>query len=102
MSIDDLTNQQTNIAKLTSQMIETVEHNKEIIQTKNASKVTDYKSKSKEFRNIPKVFAVEIPFLKTNIVTDNKLSIEIGDFKAILTETSLSHISDDDPNLQTT
>lgn len=102
MSINDLTNQQTNIAKLTSDMIETVQHNKQIMQTKNASKVTDYESKSKEFINIPKDVAVEIPFLKTNIVTENELSIEIGDFKAILTKTSLSHRSDNDPNLQTT
>lgn len=101
MSINDLTNQQTNIATLTSDMIETVEHNKQIMQTKNASKITDYKSKFKEFRDIPKDVAVEIPFLKTNIVTENKLSIEMGNFKAILTETLLSHRSDDDPNLQT-
>lgn len=99
MSINDLTNQQTNIAKLTSDMIETVQHNKQIMQTKNASKVTDYESKSKEFINIPKDVAVEIPFLKTNTVTKNKLSIEIGDFKA---EASLSHKSDEDPNFQTT
>lgn len=102
MSINDLTNQQTNIAKLISDMIETVQHNKQIMQTKNASKVTDYESKSKEFINIPKNVAVEIPFLKTNIVTENKLSIEIGDFKAILTETLLPHKWDEDPNLQTT
>lgn len=102
MSINDLTNQQTDIAKLTSNMIETVQHNKQIMQTKNASKVTNYEEKYKEFINIPKDVAGEIPFLKTNTVTENKLSIEIGDFKAILTETSLQHKSDEDPNLQTT
>lgn len=101
MSINDLTNQQTNIATLTSDIIEPVEHNKQIMQTKNASTITDYKSKFQEFRNIPKDVAVEIPFLKTDIVTENKLSIEMENVKAILTETSLSHRSDDNPNLQT-
>lgn len=102
MSINDLTNHQTNIAKLTSDMIETVQHNKQMIQTKNASKVTDYKSKFDEFKNVPKDVAVEIPFLKTNIVTEKELCIEIGEIRAILTKTSLSHILDDYTYLQTT
>lgn len=102
MSINDLTNHQTNIAKLTSDMIETAQHNKQMIQTKNASKVTDYKSKFEEFKNVPKDVAVEIPFLKTNIVTEKELCIEIGEIRAILTKTSLSHILDDYTYLQTT
>lgn len=102
MSINDLTNHQTNIAKLTSDMIETAQHNKQMIQTKNASKVTDYKSKFEEFKNVPKDVAVEIPFLKTNIVTEKELCIEIGEIRAILTKTSLSHILDDYTYLQAT
>lgn len=91
-SITVLTNHQTNVAELTSDIMETVQRSSQILKTKNASTITDYKSKLKEYRNVPgDITAVEIPSLNTNIVKEKELSIEMGEMKAILTQTSISH-----------
>ncbi|XP_062599779.1 E3 ubiquitin-protein ligase TRIM71-like [Saccostrea cucullata] len=85
-------------AKLRSQnssMIQAVQENKEILKSNKVSDVNNYQSKLKEYRNIPQIPDLPLPSLQTNTVQGRELSIELGEYKATLTQTSLSSLTDE-------
>ncbi|XP_061192590.1 tripartite motif-containing protein 2-like [Saccostrea echinata] len=69
--------------------------NKKILKSNKVFDVTNCKSEIGEFRNIPTDVDVMIPSLKMNTVQGKELSIELGEYKATLTQTSISSLSDD-------
>ncbi|XP_048776313.2 uncharacterized protein LOC125680659 [Ostrea edulis] len=88
----------TNHSKLgsfISDMIQTVEENKGIIESNNVSEVMNYKWKIMEYSNIPKDIQRKIPSLKTNTIHGKELKIEIGKYKAKLSQISPSNMNDD-------
>ncbi|XP_048741223.2 tripartite motif-containing protein 2-like isoform X2 [Ostrea edulis] len=76
-------------------MIKTVQQNKELLNSKKMSEVTNYKSKLEEYRNMPADIDVKLPSLKTNTVQGRELSLELGEYKASLTKTTLSCQADE-------
>ncbi|XP_048740752.2 E3 ubiquitin-protein ligase TRIM9-like [Ostrea edulis] len=85
-------------SKLTNQipnMTETVQQNKEILRSNNVSAVTNYKSKLEEYRNMPTDIDVKLPSLKTNTVQGRELSLELGEYKASLTQTTLPSLTEE-------
>ncbi|XP_061183060.1 tripartite motif-containing protein 3-like [Saccostrea echinata] len=86
---------QSQLRSQNSSMIQTVQENKEILKSNKVSDVNNYKSKLKEYRNIPQIPDLPLPSLQTNTVQGRELSIELGEYKATLTQTSLSSLTDD-------
>jgi sugar lactone lactonase YvrE len=76
-------------------MIQTLHENKEILNSKKVSEIFDYKSKLKEYRNVPVDIDIKIPLLKTAIDHGRELSLEIEDLKATLTGLTPSRKTDD-------
>ncbi|XP_061186776.1 E3 ubiquitin-protein ligase TRIM45-like [Saccostrea echinata] len=76
-------------------LIKKVQENKKMLKSNKVSEVTNYKSKVKEYRNIPADIYVSIPTLKTNTVQGKELSIELGECKATLSQTSLSNLTEE-------
>ncbi|XP_062607094.1 uncharacterized protein LOC134268863 [Saccostrea cucullata] len=54
-----------------------------------------YKSELTDFRDIPTDVDVKIPSLNSNTVQGRELSIELGEYKATLTQTSISSLTDE-------
>ncbi|XP_062573524.1 uncharacterized protein LOC134235409 [Saccostrea cucullata] len=75
-------------------LMQTVDQNKEILKTDKVSDVNNYKSKLTEYRDIPADIDVKVPSLNTNTVQGRELSIELGEYKATLTQTSLSSLTE--------
>jgi sugar lactone lactonase YvrE len=71
-------------------MTQTVQENKEILKSNKMLDVNSYKSKLTKFRAIPKVPDLMSPSLRTNTVQGRELSIELGDYRTTLTQTTLS------------
>ncbi|XP_061177792.1 uncharacterized protein LOC133186579 [Saccostrea echinata] len=86
---------QSKIRRQNSSMIQTVKENKEILKSNKVSDVNNYKSKLKEYENIPQIPDLSLPSLQTNTVQGRELSIELGEYKATLTQTSLSSLTDE-------
>ncbi|XP_056009318.1 uncharacterized protein LOC125678069 [Ostrea edulis] len=87
----------TNHSKLgnfISDMIQTVEENKGIIESNNVSEVMNYKWKIMEYSNIPKDIQRKIPSLKINTIHGKELKIEIGKYKAKLSQISPPDINE--------
>ncbi|XP_062579923.1 uncharacterized protein LOC134241931 [Saccostrea cucullata] len=66
---------------------------KKILKSNKVSDVISYESILKTIRDIPTDVHVTIPSLKFNKIPGRELSIELGEYKAILTQTSLSILS---------
>ncbi|XP_061183335.1 uncharacterized protein LOC133191606 [Saccostrea echinata] len=86
---------QSQLRSQNSSMIQTVQENKEILKSNKVSDVNNYLSKLKEYRNIPPIPDLPLPSLQTNTVQGRELSIELGEYKATLTQTSLFSLTDD-------
>ncbi|XP_062569815.1 uncharacterized protein LOC134231865 [Saccostrea cucullata] len=86
---------QSKLRSQNSSMIQTVQENKEILKSNKVSDVNNYQSKLKEYRNIPQIPDLPLPSLQTNTVQGRELSIELGEYKATLTQTSLSSLTDE-------
>ncbi|XP_062579924.1 uncharacterized protein LOC134241932 [Saccostrea cucullata] len=69
--------------------------NKKILKSTKVSDITSHKSDLKKFRDIPTDVDVKIPSLNSNTVQGRELSIELGEFKATLTQTSISSLTDE-------
>ncbi|XP_062621001.1 uncharacterized protein LOC134282617, partial [Saccostrea cucullata] len=69
--------------------------NKKILKSNKVSDATSYKSELKDFKDIPTDVDVKIPSLNINTVQGRELSIELGEYKATLTQTSLSSLTDE-------
>ncbi|XP_056001467.1 uncharacterized protein LOC130046503 [Ostrea edulis] len=90
-----LNSHQSKIKILIPDMTQTVQQNKEILKSNNVSAVTNYKSKLQEYRNMPTYIDVKLPSLKTNTVQGRELSLELGEYKASLTQTTLSSLTEE-------
>lgn len=88
---------QTKIKDLIKDMIQTVHQNKQILESKSALDVTNYKSKLHEFRNALTDVDFEIPSLIKTTVKGRKLGFEFGELEASLRQTYPSFLSADDP-----
>ncbi|XP_061183320.1 uncharacterized protein LOC133191589 [Saccostrea echinata] len=86
---------QSKLRSQNSSMIQTVQDNKEILKSNKVSDVNNYKSKLKEYRIIPQIPDLSLPSLQTNTVQGREFSIELGEYKATLTQTSLSSLTDE-------
>ncbi|XP_062616756.1 uncharacterized protein LOC134278455 [Saccostrea cucullata] len=87
---------QRELTSLIPKMKKAVEKNKQILKTNRVSEVTDYKSKT-EYLNICTDCPVDIriPFLKTNTVMGKELSVELGEYRATLTQVLHSGLTDE-------
>ncbi|XP_062603542.1 uncharacterized protein LOC134265338 [Saccostrea cucullata] len=85
---------QSKLRSQNSSMIQTVQENKEILKSNKVCDVKNYQSKLKEYRNIPQIPDLPLPSLQTNTVQGREVSIELGEYKATLTQTSLSSLTD--------
>ncbi|XP_048773735.2 tripartite motif-containing protein 2-like [Ostrea edulis] len=90
-----LTSHQSKIKNQIPNMTKTLQQNKEILKSNNVSVVTNYKSKLQEYRNMPTDIDNKLPSLKTNAVQGKVLSLELGEYKACLTQTSLSSLTEE-------
>lgn len=88
---------QTKIKDLIKDMIQTVHQNKQILESKSALGVTNYKSKLHEFRNALTDVDFEIPSLIKTTVKGRKFGFEFGELEASLRQTYPSFLSADDP-----
>ncbi|XP_062599764.1 tripartite motif-containing protein 2-like [Saccostrea cucullata] len=86
---------QSKLRSQNSTMTKTVQENKEILKSNKVSDVNNYQSKLKEYRNIPQIPDLPLPSLQTNTVQGRELSIELGEYKATLTQKSLSSLTDE-------
>ncbi|XP_061183324.1 uncharacterized protein LOC133191593 [Saccostrea echinata] len=78
-----------------SSMSQTVQEKKEILKSYNVSDVTNYKSRLDEYKTIPQIPDLPFPSLQTNTVQGREISIELGEYKTTLTQTSLSSLTDE-------
>ena len=83
------------IKNLISKMIETVEQNEKLLKTNKISDVKKYKSKLELYRNFPEKVDLKVPSLCSSIYQGKELSIEIGDFRAILKQSKKQSLSAD-------
>ncbi|XP_062568368.1 uncharacterized protein LOC134230556 [Saccostrea cucullata] len=90
-----LKSHQSKFKNLIPDMMQTVTQIKEILKTNKVSDVNNYESKLTEYRDIPADIDVEIPSLKTNAVQGGELSISLGEYKAALTQSALSSLTDE-------
>jgi hypothetical protein len=81
---------QSKLRSQNSSMIQTVQENKKILKSNNVSDINNYRSKLTEFRAIPQVPDVMSPSLNTNSVQGREFSLELGDYRATLTQIALS------------
>ncbi|XP_048743729.2 uncharacterized protein LOC125657116 [Ostrea edulis] len=90
-----LNSHQSKIKNHIPDMTQTVQQNKKILKSNNVSAVTNFKSKLEEYRNMPSNIDVKLPSLKTNTVQGRELSLELGEYKASLTQTTLSSLTEE-------
>ncbi|XP_062569816.1 uncharacterized protein LOC134231866 [Saccostrea cucullata] len=86
---------QSKLRNQNSSMIPTFQKNKEILKSNKVSDVNNYQSKLRKYRNIPQIPDLPLPSLHTNTVQGRELSIELGEYKATLTQKSLSSLTDE-------
>ncbi|XP_061179114.1 E3 ubiquitin-protein ligase TRIM71-like [Saccostrea echinata] len=80
----------TKCKNLISEMIQTVRQNKDILKTNRVPDVINYKSKLKEYRDIPDDIDVKIPSLNAKTVQGGEFSVELEEYRATLTQESQS------------
>jgi hypothetical protein len=100
--ITALKSYQSQLRSQNSSMIQTVRENKTILKSNNVSHVNNYHSKQTELRNIPQVPEFTLPSLITNTVQGREISLQIGEYKAKLTQSTLSSLSDKASNVTLT
>lgn len=76
-------------------MSQTLQRNKDILKTKNASDIADYDSKVDIFRRIDTRADFKKPILKANTLKGEQLCIAVGKIQATLTFSQLSSPSTD-------
>lgn len=86
---------QIKIQKNIQDMTQTLQRNKDILKTKNASDIVDFNSKQDEFRGIDTRIEFKKPILKATTFKGEKLSISVGQIEATLTFLQWSRPSTD-------
>ncbi|XP_062604198.1 E3 ubiquitin-protein ligase TRIM71-like isoform X2 [Saccostrea cucullata] len=97
--LTSLKSHQSKLKNLIPDMLQTVEQNKEILKTNRVSEVNNYKSKLAKYRYIPAYIDGKIPLLNTRTVRGRERTIELGKYKATLTQRALSSLTDEIPHL---
>lgn len=87
---------QSKLRSMIPNIYHTIEQNKEILKTKHTSTVTDHKSKLHEFQEIPPVIGITIHELTTVTDKGRELMIELGDYRASLTQMTLPNTEEED------
>ena len=62
----------------------TVKQNDKLLKSKKLSELRNYRSKVKEYQDLPEHHDSHMPTLGSKIDMEKELSIEIGNFRAIL------------------
>ncbi|XP_062614725.1 E3 ubiquitin-protein ligase TRIM71-like [Saccostrea cucullata] len=101
-NLTSLQSHQSKLKNLIPDMMQTVEQNKGILKTNRVSDVNNYKSKLTEYKNMPADIDVEIPSLNTHTVQGRELSISLEKYKATLTQSALSSLTDEVSHLAMT
>ena len=83
-NLNNLQSYHTKIRKLISEMNETVKQNEKLLKSIKLSEVRNYQSKVKEYEDLPEYLDSHMPTLVSKVDQGKELSIEIGDFRAIL------------------
>jgi hypothetical protein len=91
---------QSKISNRIPNMTKTIKENKEILKSNNVSVVTNHQSKLEEYRNMPADIEVKLPSITFNMVQGRELSLELEDFRASLTQTTVSSLTEDALSLQ--
>ena len=103
--LNTLTTKQALVRKLIPGMIQTVDENKDILNSNQASDVANYAQKETPTqcneRSINPDFAVKIPSLLTKTLQGKELCIEMDNVKATLSRTPLLSLSAEVPYLST-
>ena len=73
----------TEIKKVINEMNVTVKQNDKILKSKKLSELRNYRSKVKEYQDLPEHYS-HMPTLGSKKDMEKELSIEIGNFRAIL------------------
>ncbi|XP_062617682.1 uncharacterized protein LOC134279327 [Saccostrea cucullata] len=84
-----------------SEMIQTVQRNKELLESLKVSEVSNYQSKLTEYRGTPEAIDVVLPSLKTCTVKGKEFRIELGEYMVKLSQTSTSSLTDEDSHPST-
>lgn len=87
---ETLKKHQIKIKKHIHNLNQTLQRNKDILKTKNASDVADYNSKFNNFRRIDTRLDFKKPILRANTLKGEQLCIGVGKFQATLTFSQLS------------
>jgi hypothetical protein len=85
-------------SKLESQipnMIQAVKESEGILASNNVSAVASYQSKLEEYWNIPADLDVKLPSLKINTLQGKELSLELDNYKASMTQLTLSSLTEE-------
>jgi hypothetical protein len=82
----------TKFTNLIQEMIKTIQQNKKLLRSKTLSEITNYKSNLREYKMMP--IDIDVPKLNTSTVHGTELRIEVGEYQATLTQTSLSTQTD--------
>nr|XP_022296851.1 uncharacterized protein LOC111106461 isoform X1 [Crassostrea virginica] len=97
--ITDLKKHQSKLRSMIPNIYQTIEHNKEVLRTNHASTITDHKSKLHEFQEIPAVIEITIHELITSSDKGTELVIELGDYRANLTQMNLPSPTEEETGL---
>jgi sugar lactone lactonase YvrE len=100
--ITALKSYQSQLRSQNSSMIQTVQENKDILKSNNVSDVNNHHSKLTEFRTFPQVPDLTLPSLIAHTVQGKELSLEFEEYKAKLTQSTLSSLTDKASNLSLT
>lgn len=76
-------------------MTKEIQENKRILKLNRLTELRDYQPKAKKYRDGPEKMDFEMPCLITNIDQGEKISLEIGDFKAMLKQTPHASLAND-------
>ncbi|XP_048740732.2 protein lin-41-like [Ostrea edulis] len=86
--IDTLTTRHASLRDVILQLETQLEENKKILKSIKTSEINNHKSNLKEYRDIVIETDVDIPSLKASAVQGQEFSVELGEFKATLMQTS--------------
>lgn len=97
-SLSTLTAHKKKIEEIIPDMIKTVEENKEILKSNEATNTLNYISKNEEYEHayVPFNADMEYPSLVADVLEGNELNIKIGHLRATMSQTSEPAVIDDE------
>ena len=89
----------TKIKTLISEMNEAAKQNEKFLKSNKLSEVIKFSSKSKEYGKFPEHLDLQMPIFGSKVDKGKELSVEIGDFRAILKQLPQTSLPADVPCL---